>query len=190
MTGLSSRRLQYWDETAFIRPSVAARKGRGSPRLYGFKDLVQLRVAAQLRDNLSLQTLRRLKSALDVEAPFASIRFEITPDNQVVYLGPSGQHEAARHPGQITMTFDVPLREIRSDLTTRIAELRKRRGVGRIEKARGVMSGRARIAGTRIGAAAIARLAQAGWSTDEITAEYPELEAADVAAAIKSAKAG
>ena len=186
LTGLSSRRLQYWDETGFIRPSVAARQGRGSPRLYGFQDLVQLRVAAQLRDDLSLQTLRRLKAALDVDAPFATIRFAVTPDDQVVYLGPSGQHEAAKAPGQITMTFEVPLREIRADLTKRISELRKRRGVGRIERRRGIMANRARIGGTRISAAAIARLTRDGWSTERILAEYPELEAADIAAALRA----
>ncbi len=46
LTSVSLRQLQYWDETDFIRPSVAARAGRGSPRLYSFRDLVQLRVAA------------------------------------------------------------------------------------------------------------------------------------------------
>src|ERR1035437_6985080 len=57
LTSVSLRRLQYWDETDFIRPSIAARHGRGSPRLYGFRDLVALRIAARLRDQLSLQAL-------------------------------------------------------------------------------------------------------------------------------------
>ena len=190
LTGLSSRRLQYWDETEFIRPSVAARKGRGSPRLYGFRDLVQLRVAAQLRDYLSLQALRRLKLALDVEAPFASVSFGTTPDGDVHYLGPAGETEAARYPGQIVFRFEVPLREIRSDLHTRIAELRRRRGVGQIDRTRGVLSGQARVRGTRITTAAIARLVADGWSEDRIRAEYPELEAADIRAAVRQAAAG
>jgi uncharacterized protein (DUF433 family) len=191
LSGLSPRRLQYWDETGFIRPSIAARKGRGSPRLYGFQDLVQLRVAAQLRDNLSLQALRRLKTALDVDAPFAVVSFGITAGNEVVYLGPAGQHEAAKAPGQITMTFNVPLQEIRSDLNERIDKLRRRRGVGTIESSKGILSGRARIKGTRIGAAAVARLVAAGWSTERILGEYPDLRPADIAAAIKAhAKAG
>jgi uncharacterized protein (DUF433 family) len=191
LTGLSSRRLQYWDETAFIRPSIASRLGRGSPRLYSFQDLVQLRVAGQLRDNLSLQTLRRLKAALDVEAPFATLRFAVTDSNEVVYLGPTGQHEAAKAPGQIIMTFEVPLREIRSDLQSRIANLRKRRGVGQIEQRKGVLGNRPRIRGTRISADAIARLSRDGWSRERILEEYPELESADIAAALESqARAG
>lgn len=186
LTGLSARRLQYWDETAFIRPSVAARQGRGSPRLYGFQDLVQLRIAGRLRDQLSLQALRRLKIALDVEAPFATLRFAIGPHNEVVYVGPTGQHEAARFPGQIIMTFEVPLEEIRNDLSERIVELRRRRGVGKIEQKRGVLSGRPRIGGTRISAAAVARLVRAGWSPERIHDEFPELEPADVAAAVRT----
>jgi uncharacterized protein (DUF433 family) len=186
LTGLSSRRLQYWDETAFIRPSVASRKGRGSPRLYSFQDLVQLRVAAQLRDNLSLQTLRRLKAALDVDAPFATVRFAVTEHNEVFYLGPSGQHEAVKAPGQIILTFEVPLREIRTGLETRIAGLRKRRGIGQIEQRKGVLGNRPRLRGTRIAADAIARLAREGWSVERIREEYPELEAADIGAALRS----
>lgn len=190
LTGLSPRRLQYWDETGFIRPSVAARKGRGSPRLYGFQDLVQLRVAFQLRDDLSLQALRRLKKALDVDAPFAVVVFGRTASGEVVYLGPEGHHEAAKAPGQITMTFNVPLKEIRSDLNERIGRLRGRRGVGKIESSKGILSGQARVKGTRISAAAVARLVAAGWSTERILEEYPELRPADIAAVKAQAEAG
>jgi uncharacterized protein (DUF433 family) len=182
LTGLSARRLQYWDETAFIRPSVAARHGRGSPRLYSFRDLVQLRIAAILRDRLSLQALRRLKDALDLDAPFAEVRFASTSEGEAVYLVQPGVPEAVRRPGQIVMTFDVPLDEIRSDLELRIAELRRRRGTGRLEKNRGILSGRLAVAGTRITTAAIGRMLKAGWDERRILDEYPELTTADIEA--------
>lgn len=188
LTALSTRRLQYWDETGFITPSVAARQGRGSPRLYSFQDLVQLRVAAQLRDQLSLQALRRLKAALDIESTFAIVRFAVTASGEVIYIGPTGHHEAARAPGQILMTVDVPLREIRADLETRIHHIRRRRGVGKIEQQRGVMSGQPRIAGTRISSAAVGRLLDAGWTVAQILEEFPELRPADVAAARSARK--
>lgn len=180
LTALSSRRIQYWDETDFIRPSIAARKGRGSPRLYSFKDLVQLRVAAELRHQLSLQALRRLKAALDVDAPFAEVRFLATASKEVVYVGPSGQHEAAKFPGQIVMTIDVPLTEIRGDLSRKIELMRQRQGVGRVSRAKGVVAGKERIAGTRITAAAVGRLLDAGWSQRQILDEYPDLRADDI----------
>jgi uncharacterized protein (DUF433 family) len=190
LTELSARRIQYWDETDFVRPSVSARMGRGWPRLYSFQDLIQLRVAAQLRDQLSLQALRRLKAALDVDAPFAVVRFLVTASNEVVYVGPTGQTEAAKAPGQIAMTIDVPLREIRGDLERRIDRMRRRRGVGKIEKGRGVLAGQQRVAGTRITAAAVARLVAAGWTQAQIIEQYPDLRDADIRAVIRVTKAG
>lgn len=183
VTGLSNRRLQYWDETDFIRPSVAARQGRGWPRLYSFRDLIQLRIAAQLRGQLSLQALRRLKAALDVDAPFAELRFAVLGGNEVVYLGPTGQAEAVKAPGQIVLTFDVPLQEIRADLQGRIRELRMRRETGTIGKARGVLGSKDLIRGTRITPGAIQRMLASGWSESRILDEFPELEEADIAAA-------
>lgn len=183
LTGLTPRRLQYWDETGFITPSVAARQGRGLPRLYSFQDLVQLRIAAQLRDRLSLQALRRLKAALVLDAPFAVVRFAITAGGETVYLVESDVPEAARSPGQIVETFQVPLEEIRADLQLRVADLRARDRVGAVVRTRGVLGGQARIAGTRISPDAIVSMLDAGWDRVRILDEHPDLMAADIEAA-------
>lgn len=184
LTGLTPRRLQYWDQTGFIQPTVAARSGR-RPRLYSFRDVVQLRVAAQLRDTLSLQALRRLKTALDehYEAPFASVRFGVLPNDEIVYLGPAGAHEDAKRPGQIVTTFDVPLQEIRADLTRQIGRLRARRGAGRVERQRGVLGNQPTFAGTRVKPETVRRLLEDGWSREQILDEYPDLRPRDIAAA-------
>lgn len=138
LTGLTPRRLQYWDETGFITPSVAASQGRGLPRLYSFQDLVQLRIAAQLRDRLSLQALRRLQAALDLDAPLAVVRFAITAGGETVDLAGSDMPDGARAPGQIVETFQVPLEEIRVDLQLRAANLQAR--VGDVVGTQGVMA--------------------------------------------------
>ncbi len=182
LTGLSTRRLQYWDETDFVRPSVAARQGRGSPRLYSFRDIVQLRVAALLRDRLSLQALRRLKASLDVDAPFATVRFAILPGNQVVYLRPTGAPESVKRPGQIVMVLDVPLEEVRVDLEQRIRSLRARHGAGSVARRRGVAGGQPTFAGTRIPLSTVNRLITAGWSQERILREFPDLRDADLQA--------
>lgn len=193
LAGLTPKRLQYWDETGFITPSVAAKQGRGWPRLYSFQDLVQLRVAANLRSLLSLQALRKLKVALQpfVDAPFAEIRFGVTDTGEVVYQGPLGHREAAKAPGQIILTFDVKLREIRADLEGRIERMRqRRRRVGELDQTRGILSGRERVAGTRISVALLTTLLKSGWSTAEILEEYPDLRREDVLRAKSAAKAG
>lgn len=185
LTGLTPRRLQYWDDTGFIRPTIAPRRGR-RPRLYSFRDVVQLRVAALLRDTLSLQALRRLKKALDpiYQEPFASVSFAVLPDHEVVYLGPAGLHEDAKRPGQIVTTFDIDLEEIRTDLTRRVERLRARRGVGRVERQRGVLGSRPTIAGTRVRPETIRRLVADGWSRSRILDEYPDLRPEDIKTSI------
>jgi len=183
LTGLTARRLQYWDETNFIRPSVAARQGRGSPRLYSFQDIVQLRVAARLRSRLPLQALRRLKDYLDVDATFAVVRFMLREDGEVVYLGPGGLPESATRPGQIPLYIDVPLKEIRTDLDAAIERMRRRQNVGMVGKQRGILSSKPVVLGTRIPVATIRRLSAAGWSDQRILDEYPDLRGKDLVAA-------
>lgn len=131
-----------------------------------------------------------MKSALDVDAPFAAVRFLVTASKHVLYLGPSGQHEAAKSPGQIVMTIDVPLQEIRSDLSRSIKKLRARHGVGRVVRERGVLGGQQRVAGTRVSTAAIGRLLAGGWTDSRILEEFPELRSPDIEAARRVLKIG
>ena len=79
LTHLSSRQLQYWDEQGFVSPSLRRRKGKGRRRLYNFRDLVSLRVAADLRrEGISLQLIRNAVEhlrELDYERPLSELRF-------------------------------------------------------------------------------------------------------------------
>jgi DNA-binding transcriptional MerR regulator len=60
IVGVSLRQIQYWDEQGFIRPSVKLAEGRGTKRLYSFRDLVCLKVVKDLTQRgLSLQKIRR-----------------------------------------------------------------------------------------------------------------------------------
>jgi DNA-binding transcriptional MerR regulator len=49
ITGLSRRQLEYWDATGVIQPSIAPYEGRGRGRLYSFRDLIKLKVGAEMR---------------------------------------------------------------------------------------------------------------------------------------------
>ena len=61
VSGASLRQLQYWDETDVVQPSLSRpASDTGHLRLYGFQDLVELRVLVAMRkDGLSLQRIRR-----------------------------------------------------------------------------------------------------------------------------------
>ena len=61
VTGVSERRIRYWDKTGVLVPSLAS-GNRRSPfsRIYAFRDPVGLRTLGELRDRcgFSLQKLR------------------------------------------------------------------------------------------------------------------------------------
>jgi DNA-binding transcriptional MerR regulator len=57
--GITYRQLDYWARTALVEPSVRAATGSGSQRLYGFRDIVVLKVVKRLLDTgISLQQIR------------------------------------------------------------------------------------------------------------------------------------
>jgi DNA-binding transcriptional MerR regulator len=57
--GITYRQLDYWARTGLVEPSVRAASGSGSQRLYGFRDILVLRVVKRLLDTgISLQQIR------------------------------------------------------------------------------------------------------------------------------------
>ena len=57
--GITYRQLDYWARTDLVQPSVRAASGSGSQRLYGFRDILVLRVVKRLLDTgISLQQIR------------------------------------------------------------------------------------------------------------------------------------
>jgi uncharacterized protein (DUF433 family) len=80
----------------------------------------------------------------------------------------------------------IPLKKIVSD-TRRDVEKLRRRGdekVGKIERSRYVSHNAWVIAGTRIPTSAIRRFKEAGYTTDQIITEYPDLTERDIEAAL------
>jgi DNA-binding transcriptional MerR regulator len=57
--GITYRQLDYWARTGLVEPSVQAAHGSGSQRLYGFRDILVLKVVKRLLDTgISLQQIR------------------------------------------------------------------------------------------------------------------------------------
>jgi DNA-binding transcriptional MerR regulator len=185
LTGLSPRQLQYWDEQKFLSPSLRRRAGKGRRRLYDFRDLVSLRVAADLRRvGVSLQLIRAAVSHLrdlDYEHPLSELRFwEV---NGRLYFEEAGTVREARQPGQTIAGFAIPFREILDELERGIISLEDR-ATGRIERRHGTLGSKPVIAGTRIPVASVQRLHADGVDEAEILQLYPDLSPADVRAAL------
>jgi DNA-binding transcriptional MerR regulator len=57
--GITYRQLDYWARTGLVEPSVRGAHGSGSQRLYGFRDILVLKVVKRLLDaGVSLQQIR------------------------------------------------------------------------------------------------------------------------------------
>lgn len=90
ITGLSTRRIDYWDTTHLIKPSVSDARGRGSVRLYSFIDLIQVKVAKTLIDKgISLQKIRKSinylkKNMPEIEKPLSELKF--LTDGETIFV--------------------------------------------------------------------------------------------------------
>jgi len=100
--GISYRQLDYWARTGLVEPSIRGAAGSGSQRLYGFRDILVLKIVKRLLDTgVSLQNIRtavehlRSTGNLDLEritlmSDGASI-YECTSADDIVDLLQGGQ---------------------------------------------------------------------------------------------------
>ncbi len=57
--GISYRQLDYWARTGLVEPEIQPATGSGSQRLYGFRDILVLKIVKRLLDTgVSLQNIR------------------------------------------------------------------------------------------------------------------------------------
>ena len=100
--GITYRQLDYWARTDLVEPTVRAASGSGSQRLYGFRDILVLKVVKRLLDTgISLQQIRaavdhlRSRGATDLaEVTLMSDGvsvYECTSADEVVDLLQGGQ---------------------------------------------------------------------------------------------------
>jgi len=63
--GITYRQLDYWARTGLVEPSVRSATGSGTQRLYGFRDILVLKVVKRLLDTgVSLHQIRVAIQAL------------------------------------------------------------------------------------------------------------------------------
>lgn len=192
VTGLTERQLAYWDKTGFFRPQYAS-EDRRSPysRIYSFADLVGLRTLSVLMNghNVTMHELKRVASRLSrlSNHPWSEIKFGVWK-RKVQWIEPDTGLPAGVSDGQYLM---VEMFDIISAMRDEVLRARTRRPeeYGQVSKHRFVVHNQPVMAGTRIPVRAIVRFAEAGYSADQIVAEYPSLTVADVEAALTHASA-
>ena len=188
LTRLSKARLRYWDSTGFFRPSyVEGGKYLPFGKFYSFKDIVALRTLEMLRvqNGVPLQHLRKVAEKLSQIKPdyWSSITLYAI-NRRVVFEDPVSGKPQEVLSGQYLI--GIPLARVIKDTGDEASQMQKRSSdeIGKITKAPGIQRKAWVVAGTRIPVASIKRLAEDGFSTDQILQEYPDLTEADIKAAI------
>jgi len=186
LTGLSESQLIDWDSSEFFSPSLAY-ENRRSPysRIYSFEDVVGLRTLAILRGRVSMQHLREVAERLKQHSgrPWSELTL-YTLNRDVHFRHPKDGRVEGAVSGQYGAT--IPLESVADEIREKAEQLKKRdpSTYGKVSKRRFVMGGVEVIAGTRIPVATIQALADAGYSLEEISAEYPILTHEDISAVL------
>ena len=131
ITGLTQRRLDYWDSSNFIKPSVSEAAGKGSVRLYSFNDLVQVKVAKTLLDSgLTLQKIRKAVTYLkkhikEAEKPLAELRF--LTDGKTIFVITGDEKQIIDTLKQGQLVFSIALGDLIEKLRGEVVDLEKKR---------------------------------------------------------------
>lgn len=185
LAGISVGRLRYWEKVGLVAPSIRTRVNlRKTVRLYNYGDLMQVLVAAVLRTQrgMTLQHMRDVVGFLrkqGYQAPLRELRFAAL-GKELYFQHSDGTWVGGRRPQQPVLEFVLPLEPLRARLAS-VAE-RDPDTIGEISTRRGVQGSQPVIAGTRIRVASVRNFLNAGYDTDAIIAEYPDLTAADIEA--------
>ena len=100
--GITYRQLDYWARTGLVEPGIRTASGSGTQRLYGFRDILVLKIVKRLLDaGVSLQNIRtavdhlRSRGVTDLEritlmSDGASI-YECSSSDEIIDLLQGGQ---------------------------------------------------------------------------------------------------
>jgi DNA-binding transcriptional MerR regulator len=124
--GITYRQLDYWARTGLVEPSVRSAAGSGSQRLYGFRDILVLKVVKRLLDTgISLQQIRaavlhlRERGSADLaEVTLMSDGvsvYECTSPDEVVDLLQGGQGVFGIALGRVWQEVEGTLAELPSE---------------------------------------------------------------------------
>ncbi|HWL60799.1 MAG TPA: MerR family transcriptional regulator [Microbacteriaceae bacterium] len=120
VAGITYRQLDYWDRSGLVSPSVRGATGSGSQRLYGFRDILTLKlVAGLLEAGVSLQQVRVAIDQLRQAGIQDLTQITLMSDGASVYLCTSADEVidlVHRGQGVFGIAVGPVLREVESSL--------------------------------------------------------------------------
>lgn len=136
LTGASITQLNIWDKKGIVSPSILKSSGRGSVRLYSFRDIVAIKTVVYLRNNkIQLKEIKRaieyLKNDFNYSSPLSEV--VLLSNGRDVLAAPqqdindiASKWLAANKYGQLVMRFVVPMGAITQDIDSAIEKYNKR----------------------------------------------------------------
>jgi len=120
--GITYRQLDYWARTHLVEPTVQTAQGSGSQRLYGFRDILVLKLVKRLLDTgISLQQIRVAVDQLRVSGIRDLAETTLMSDGASVYLCTSNDEVidlVSRGQGVFGIAVGKVLREVESSLVS------------------------------------------------------------------------
>ncbi len=126
VVGITYRQLDYWARTSLVSPTVRPATGSGTARLYGFRDILELKIVKRLLDTgVSLQQIRtavehlRSRGTTDLTqvtlmSDGASV-YECTSPDEVIDLLAGGQGVFGIALGRVWQEVEGSLSQLPSD---------------------------------------------------------------------------
>jgi len=118
--GISYRQLDYWARTQLVEPTVRGAAGSGSQRLYGFRDILVLKLVKRLLDTgISLQQIRIAVNQLRESGIHDLAQTTLMSDGAGVYLCTSNDEVidlVSRGQGVFGIAVGKVLREVETSL--------------------------------------------------------------------------
>lgn len=118
--GISYRQLDYWARTGLVEPTVQGASGSGSQRLYGFRDILVLKLVKRLLDTgISLQQIRTAVEQLHESGVHDLAETTLMSDGASVYLCTSTDEVidlVSRGQGVFGIAVGKVLREVETTL--------------------------------------------------------------------------
>ena len=129
--GITYRQLDYWARTGLVSPSIRSASGSGTQRLYGFRDILVLKIVKRLLDaGVSLQNIRtaveylRNRGVTDLEritlmSDGASI-YECSSPDEIIDLLQGGQGVFGIAVGKVWSEVEGSLATLQGEIDGRL----------------------------------------------------------------------
>ena len=120
--GISYRQLDYWARTELVEPTIRGAAGSGSQRLYGFRDILVLKLVKRLLDTgISLQQIRTAVNQLREAGVNDLAQTTLMSDGASVYLCTSNDEVidlVSRGQGVFGIAVGKVWREVEGELSS------------------------------------------------------------------------